>query len=171
VVNVTETERLTMRWLGADDARFVHALMNDAGWLRYIGDRGIRSIEDARAYINERLLSQCVRLGYGLNRVALRATDTPIGICGLVKRDWLDVADLGYAFLPEFRGRGCATEAAAAVLDHARDELGLHRIAAIVSPDNHDSIRVLERVGMSFERRVTPPEQSNEVCVYVRVLG
>jgi RimJ/RimL family protein N-acetyltransferase len=159
-----------MRWLEADDARFVHELMNDPGWLRHIGDRGIRSIADARRYIDERLHAQCVRLGYGLNRVALRACDTPIGLCGLVRRDWLDSADLGYAFLPRFRGQGCATEAAAAVLDHARDVLGMERIAAIVSPGNEDSIRVLERVGMSFERKVTPPDESGEVCLYGRML-
>jgi RimJ/RimL family protein N-acetyltransferase len=164
------TKRLAMRWLVADDAPFVLELMNDADWLRYIGDRGIRSIDDASRYIDERLLAQCIRLGYGLNRVALRASDTPIGICGLVSRDWLDVPDLGYAFLPQFRGRGCATEAAAAVLDHARDVLGLKRVAAIVSPDNRDSIRVLERIGMIFERLVTPPGEPREICLYARAL-
>jgi RimJ/RimL family protein N-acetyltransferase len=170
-VKVLETERLVLRWLMPDDAAFVHELMNDPGWIRHIGDRGIRSIEDARHYIDERLHAQCVRLGYGLNRVALRASDTPVGICGLVRRDWLDSPDLGYAFLPQYRGRGCATEAAAAMLEHARDVLGMGRIAAIVSPDNEDSIRVLERVGMKFERRVTPPDESSEVCLYGRALA
>jgi RimJ/RimL family protein N-acetyltransferase len=169
-VNVLETERLSLRWLAVDDACFVHELMNDPGWIRFIGDRGIGSVDDARRYIDERILAQCVRLGYGLNRVALLQSDTPVGICGLVKRDWLDDADLGYAFLPRFRGLGCATEAAAAVLTHARDVLGLPRVAAIVSPDNRDSIRVLERVGMIFERRVTPPGEAGEVCVYARVM-
>ena len=168
-VNVLETERLAMRWLSAEDAPFVHELMNDPGWLRYIGDRGIQSFEDARRYIEERLLPQCMKLGYGLNRVALRSSNAPIGICGLVRRDWLDVPDLGYAFLPSFRGRGCATEAAAATLDHARDVLGLRRIAAIVSPENLDSIRVLERLGMTLERMVTPPGESKELCLYERV--
>lgn len=169
-MKVLETKRLAVRWLAADDAQFVHELMNDAGWLRYIGDRGIRSIEDARRYIDERLLAQCIRLGYGLNRVALRESDAPIGICGLVSRDWLDVPDLGYAFLPQFRGRGYATEAAAATLDHARDVLGVPRVAAIVSPDNRDSILVLERVGMIFERMVRPPDESIEICLYGRAL-
>jgi RimJ/RimL family protein N-acetyltransferase len=169
-VNVIETGRLALRWLEAQDADFVHELMNDPGWLRYIGDRGIRSVEDARRYIDERLLAQCIRLGYGLNRVALRASDAPIGICGLVRRDWLDVADLGYAFLPQYRGQGYATEAATAVLEHGRNVLGFERVAAIVSPDHRDSIRVLERVGMTLDHRVAPPDESREVCVYQRVM-
>lgn len=169
-MNVIETGRLALRWLEADDADFVRELMNDPGWLHYIGDRGIRSVDDARRYIDERLRAQCIRLGYGLNRVALRTSDTPVGICGLVRRDWLDVADLGYAFLPQFRGQGYATEAATNVLEHARSALGFERVAAIVSPDHLDSIRVLERVGMSFERRLKPPDESREVCVYQRVL-
>jgi RimJ/RimL family protein N-acetyltransferase len=169
-VIVMETERLLLRWLDADDAEFVHELMNDPGWLRHIGDRGIRSVDDARRYIDQRLRAQCNRLGYGLNLVALRASGTPIGICGLVRRDWLDVADLGYALLPQFRGQGCATEAAAAVLEHASSVLGFGRVAAIVSPNHRDSIGVLERVGMCFERKVIPPDESQEVCVYQRVV-
>lgn len=170
-VNVLETDRLALRWPEPEDAGFIHELVNDPGWLKHIGDRGVRSLEDARNFVNDRLRAQCLKLGYGLNRVSLRATDTPIGICGLVKRDWLDDVDLGYAFLPRFRGQGYATEAAGAVLAHARSVLGFERVAAIVSPGNDDSIRVLERLGMSFVRRMTPPGESREVCLYLRAIS
>ena len=169
--HVLETGRLALRWLGHDDAGFIHELVNDSGWLQHIGDRGVRTVEDARNFIDGRIRAQYLRLGYGLNRVGLRATDTPIGICGLVKRDWLDDVDLGYAFLPRFRGQGFATEAAAATLEHARRVLGIERVAAIVSPGNRDSIRVLERLGMSFLRQASPPDGSGEDCLYARVMS
>lgn len=167
---VLETDRLALRWLEPRDADFVHELMNDPGWLEHIGDRGIRSVDDARRYIDERLREQCQRLGYGLNCVELRDTATPIGICGLVRRDWLAEPDLGFAFLPRFRGQGLAHEAAAACLRHARAELGFPRIAAIVSPENGRSIRLLERLELRFERMVTPPNETRELCLYAGVL-
>lgn len=169
-MQVLETDRLALRLAGADDAGFMFELMNDPGWLEHIGDRGIRSIEDARNYIVDRLQSQYLRLGYGLHLVELKDPPAPIGLCGLVKRDWLDDVDLGFAFLPQFRGQGYALEAAAATLGHAREVLGLARIVAIVSPANHASIRLLERLGLRFERRVTPPAATTEVCLFAREL-
>jgi RimJ/RimL family protein N-acetyltransferase len=163
---VLETDRLELRWLEPGDAGFVHELMNDRAWLEHIGDRGIRSTADARRYIVERMRAQCLRLGFGLNCVTLRDTGMPIGICGLVKRDWLADADLGFAFLQRFRGQGHAFDAGAACLRHARAVLGFARVAAIVSPGNARSIHVLERLGLRFERMITPPEETREVCMY-----
>jgi len=169
-MQVLETDRLALRRAAADDAGFMYELMNDPGWLEHIGDRGIRSVDDARGYIRDRLQAQYLRLGYGLYLVELKNPRTPVGLCGLVKRDWLDDVDLGFAFLPQFRGRGCALEAAAATLEHAHAVLGLARIVAIVSPANRASIRVLERLGMRLERRVTPPAETTEVCLFAREL-
>lgn len=165
-MRILETGRLALRWLVATDAGFMHELVNDPDWLRYIGDRGIRSVDDAHCYIVERLCDMYARHGFGLYMVELRGNDQPLGICGLIKRDWLDDVDLGFAFLPQFRGNGYAFEAASATLKFARSELGLTRIVAIVSPDNRDSIRLLERLGMQFERMITPPLDAREVCLF-----
>ena len=169
-MQVLETDRLSLRRVGPDDAGFMYELMNDPGWLEHIGDRGIRSVDDARGYIRDRLQAQYLRLGYGLYLVELKNPRTPVGLCGLVKRDWLDDVDLGFAFLPQFRSRGCAREAASATLEHAHAALGLRRIVAITSPANRASIRLLKRLGMRLERRVTPPAETTEVCLFAREL-
>lgn len=165
-MHVLDTPRLALRWLEPADAGFLFELMNDPDWLCYIGDRGIRTPGDARRYIVERLRAQCETLGFGLYRVALRAGDSPVGLCGFVKRDWLDDVDIGFAFLPAFRGQGYAREAAAATLDFGRTRLGFSRIAAIVAPGNGASVRLLERLDLRFERMVTPPGEATAVCLY-----
>jgi RimJ/RimL family protein N-acetyltransferase len=169
-MQVIETDRLVLRRVEPDDAAFMVELMNDPGWLEHIGDRGIRSVEDARTYIRDRLQALYRQFGYGLYLVDLKEPRTPIGLCGLVRRAWLDDADLGFAFLPRYRGRGYAHEAASATLEHARAVLGLRRIAAITSPANSASIRLLERLGLRFERRVTAPAETTETCLFAREL-
>lgn len=165
-MHVLDTERLTLRWLEPTDAAFMFELMNDPGWLQYIGDRGIRSLEDARRHIVEGPRAMCERLGFGLFLVALREGDTPIGACGLLKRDWLEEVDIGYAFLPAFRGHGYAREAAAAMVRHGRTALGLQRIAAIVSDGNASSLRLLDGLGFRFERMILPPGATTAICLY-----
>lgn len=165
-MRVLETDRLALRWLEPADARFMHELVNDPDWLRYIGDRGIRSIDAARDYIVAGPREMYARLGFGLYLVELKDVDTSLGICGLIKRDWLDDVDLGFAFLARFRGNGYAREAAFATLEYAASSLGLTRIGAIVSPENRDSRRLLARIGMQFERMVRPPLDGPEVCLY-----
>jgi RimJ/RimL family protein N-acetyltransferase len=170
-LNVLSTERLVLRWLAAEDADFILELMNDPDWLRFIGDRGIRTADDARGYIAAGPASMYARLGFGLYAVELREGGTPIGICGLVERDWLEAVDLGFAFLPRFRGVGYAREAAAATLDYARTTLGLDRVLAIVSPENEDSVRLLEKLGFTFQRMARPPAAADEVCIYERAFA
>jgi ribosomal-protein-alanine N-acetyltransferase len=147
-----ETSRLSLRWLAADDAAFIYRLLNDPDWLRFISDRRIASLDEARAYIEEGPMAMYRQYGFGLNRVALKRSDRPIGICGLLRREQLSDADLGYAFLPEFRHRGYALEAAHAVLRHGFTELAQKRIAAITSADNEASIRLLDRLGFGYQR-------------------
>lgn len=137
------TERLILTPAVESDAAFVLELLNDPGWLRNIGDRGVRSLDDARAYIRD-------RLGQSLWLVARDATGEPLGMCGLVEREVLDSPDLGYAFLERHSGKGYATEAAAAVLAHVREVMRLPKLAAITDPDNKPSQRVLEKLGFRY---------------------
>lgn len=142
------TARLRLRIPRADDAVFLVRLMNDPDWLRHIGDRGVRDEAAAAAYVERRLLPSFAEGGFGMYVVEARATGEPVGICGLVKRTSLEDVDLGFAFLPEQRGRGYAVEAGAAVLADARDRLGVARVLAITTRENAASARVLERLGM-----------------------
>lgn len=168
-VHVADTDRLSLRHLALTDAEFILELVNDPDWLHYIGDRGIHTEDAARDYITHGPRAMYAQFGFGLYRVELREGGIPIGLCGLVKRDWLDDVDIGFALLPAYRGQGYAHEAAASTLNHGRNALGLTRIAAIVSPDNADSIRLLERLGLRFERMVTPPSATAAICLYATV--
>jgi RimJ/RimL family protein N-acetyltransferase len=168
---VFETERLALRWLEAADAGFLHELMNDPDWLRYIGDRGIRSVEDARNHIVNGPREMYARSGFGLHLVELQGTSAALGVCGLIKRDWLADVDLGFAFLARHRGAGYAFEAASATRNYARSTLRLDRIVAIVSPENLDSIRLLTKLGMTLERMVKPPGETREVGLFATSQG
>ena len=167
---VAETDRLVLRRLTVEDAPFIFELVNDADWLRYIGDKGVRNLEDARRYVESGPIESYARHGFGLFFVGRRPAGAPMGLCGLIKREGLDDVDLGYAFLPRFRGCGYAEEAGAAALRFARERAGLSRVVAITTPDNARSIRVLERLGFAFERltRLTP--ESPEVRLFGRSL-
>ncbi len=138
---VLETDRLILRELTADDAAFILELLNDPGWLQYIGDRGVRNLADARQYIINGPMASYQRYGFGLYLVKLKDAETPMGICGLIKRDELEDVDIGFAFLPQFTGKGYALEAASAVMSYGSHELGIERIVAITSLDNHRSVR------------------------------
>ena len=153
-----ESERLLLRRARPADAAFMLKLLNQASWIRNIGDRGVRTLEDAERYIDARMLEPFRTLGYGMAVIELRATREPVGLCGLVKRDTLPDPDIGFALLDEHSGRGYALEAAAAVVRHARETLKIPRLLAIVSPSNERSGRVLEKLGFQLEAapHVTP---------------
>jgi RimJ/RimL family protein N-acetyltransferase len=151
-MTLLETERLNLRELAFDDAPFILTLLNDPSFLRYINDKNVRNLEDARQYMLNGPMNSYARNGFGLYLVALKESQTPIGLCGLLKREELPDADIGFAFLPEFWGKGFAQEAAVAVMKDARERLGLTHLLAIVMPDNHASIKLLEKLGMKFER-------------------
>jgi RimJ/RimL family protein N-acetyltransferase len=168
-VFVLETERLRLRQLSTDDAEFVLELLNEPSFLRYIGDRGVRNLEDARQYILNRVITSYERNGFGLYLVELREGRTPIGISGLVKRATLPDADIGFAFLPAYWSKGYALESAAAVMNYARDGLGLNRILAITSPDNEASARLLGKIGLQFERLIKLSEDAEEVKLFATV--
>lgn len=151
-MTVLETTRLVLRRLRASDAEFILRLVNEPSWLEFIGDKGVRNLEDARDYILNGPVKMYERFGFGLYLTELKTNGVPIGMCGLIKRDTLQDVDIGFAFLPEFWGRGYAYEAASAVLDHGRRTFGLKRIVAITAPGNDSSIRLLEKMSLRFER-------------------
>jgi RimJ/RimL family protein N-acetyltransferase len=158
-MKVLETDRLIIRRLTVEDAAFIFELVNDPAWLRFIGDRGVRSLEDARNYILKGPVDMYARLGFGLYLVELKGEGVPIGMCGLIKRDTLKDVDIGFAFMPGFRGKGYAYEAASAVLAYGKSTLGLERIVAIVSPGNASSIQLLEKLGFEFEQMLKLSER------------
>ena len=167
---VLETPRLVLREFTHGDDAFVLRLVNEPSWLRFIGDRGVRTLEDARRYLDDGPRESYARNGFGLWCVVPRPGGTPVGMCGLVRRDTLPDVDVGFAFVPEAWGLGYARESAAAVLGHARDVLGLRRVLAITDPENEASIRVLTHIGMHPEGTVRMPGEAIELLVFVRDL-
>lgn len=139
------------------DAAFILHLLNDPAWLRYIGDRGVRTVQEARTYILNGAVAMYDEHGFGLYLMERKEDGAPVGVCGLVKRDYLDHVDLGYGLAAEHRGHGYAREAAAATMAYARDVIGLKRLAAIVTPDNTASVRLLEGLGFTFEQKMADP--------------
>ncbi|HVF21429.1 MAG TPA: GNAT family N-acetyltransferase [Pyrinomonadaceae bacterium] len=151
-MTLLETERLILRELTLDDAPFILTLLNDPSFLRYINDKNVRNLEDARQYMLNGPMASYARNGFGLYLVELKDTAVPIGLCGLLKREELPDPDIGFAFLPDYWGKGFALESAIAVMNDARERLGRKRVLAIVMPDNYASIKLLEKLGMRFER-------------------
>ena len=162
-MSILQTVRLSLRRFSLDDAEFIVVLLNDPDFLRFIGDRGVRTAADARQYLLTGPIDSYTRHGFGLWMVELLESGTPIGMCGLLKRDSLPDVDIGFAFLPQYRSQGYAVEAAAAVLDHGRRLLGLERILAIANDDNAGSIRVLEKIGMRFDRMIRLSDDESEI--------
>lgn len=151
---ILQTPRLSIRELRLDDAPFIVELLNEPDFLRYIGDRGVRDLEGARAYLQGGPLASYAEHGHGLWLVQLRDNGAPIGICGLLRRQTLDAPDIGFAYLADYRGQGYGYEAARAVLDHGRDALGMERVVAITQPDNTASIGLLSKLGLRREGTV-----------------
>jgi len=151
---VLETERLSLRKLNLEDAGFIFELLNEPAFVRFIGDRGIKTLEDARAYLIRGPLASYERFGFGSWLVQLKASGKALGMCGLLKRETLADIDIGYAFLERFWLKGYAGEAAAAVKTYGMQVLGIKRLVGIVDPDNVGSIRVLEKIGLKYERLI-----------------
>ena len=163
---VLNTERLELSWLTPDDAPMMLAVWNDPAFIRFVGDRGIRSIEQARAAIEAGPLKLYADYGYGPFRVRQRDAGEDVGICGLFRRDGLVDPDIGFAILPDYCGQGLGFEASVAVLDHARDALGLPAVNAIVSPRNEASIGLLEKLGLTYDRPIRMPGDEHDISLY-----
>ncbi|MBK9982264.1 MAG: GNAT family N-acetyltransferase [Saprospiraceae bacterium] len=161
-----ETERLILRHLKVSDAAFIVELLNSKGWLEYIGDRNVRTIEQAETYLLNGPIKSYAENGYGLSLVSLKEGNIPIGACGLLKRDYLDTADLGFAFLPEYIGKGYGYESASAVLSFAKHELNISPVLAFTVPNNVASIGLLEKLGFRFEKVFTMPGEEEELLLF-----
>jgi RimJ/RimL family protein N-acetyltransferase len=170
-VKILETERLILRRLSIEDAAFILALVNEPSWLRFIGDKGVRTIEDARNYILKGPVESYERFGFGLYLTELKGEATPIGICGLLKRESLNDVDLGFAFLPQFWRQGFAYESASAVMAYGKTALGLTRLVALTSPDNDGSIGLLEKLGFTYVQMVRLSEGSPRSRLFSRDLA
>ena len=170
-MQILETDRLILREISADDAEFILDLLNQPSFIKYIGDRGVRTIETATDYIERRFTKSYRENGFGLYLVELQSQiqnlKSKIGICGFVKRDSLPHPDIGFAFLPEFCGSGYALESARAMMNYGRNQLKLSRVLAITTPDNEASIRLLEKIGFCFERLIRMPDGPEELKLFV----
>ncbi|GAB3779958.1 GNAT family N-acetyltransferase [Spirosoma horti] len=161
-----ETERLVLDKFSIDDASFVFELLNMPSWIQFIGDRGVRTLTDAQSYISDGALNSYKQHGFGPYLVKLKTNGQPIGLCGLFKRDMLNDPDIGFAFLPNYAGKGYGFESATAVMKYAQDILGLTRIVGITLPANLYSIRLLEKLGLRFERTISVRADSEESLLF-----
>jgi len=162
-LTIIESERLALRLISEADADFYFAMLTDPDFKANIGDRGLKTVADALANMQERVFASYAAHGFGMYLVTRKSDGVSIGMAGLVKRDFLADVDLGYSFLPCGRGPGFATEAASLCLRLASEQFGLQRLAAIVSPGNEPSMRVLDRPGFAHIGRVQFPD-GGHIC-------
>ena len=165
-----KTARLTLREFTLGDDRFIVRLLNDPSFIDNIGDKGVRTLDDAREYLRDGPLASYAEHGFGLWCVTRTADAEPLGMCGLLQREFLDRPDIGYALLPEHTGHGYATEACSAVVEFAGKHLNLSRIYAYVGAANEPSIKLLDKLRFQHERAMSLPEGGDEVILYRRDL-
>ena len=168
---VTTTARLALAEFVPEDAAFVVRLVNDPDWIRYIGDRGVRTDDDARAYLERGPIAMYARHGFGLWRVARREDGEPVGMCGLIKRDTLPDVDVGFALLPEYRGMGLCGRGRSCGNGARVDALPPPRVVAIASPDNDRSLRLLTKLGMTPEGTTPGADPDDPTVLYARGLS
>ena len=166
MMQVLETERLVLRRLSTDDAEFVLEHLNDPSFHRYIGDRGVRSVEQARQYLVDRVMASYEKFGFGIYLVELKDSREQIGTCGLLKREEMEDVEVGFALLPQYWSKGYALEAAQAVMEYGHQELGLERIVAIVNPGNSRSFKLLEKIGLRFDRMIRLSAEDAEIELF-----
>jgi [ribosomal protein S5]-alanine N-acetyltransferase len=163
---ICETERLIICQLTVQDAPFVFKLLNSPTWIQFIGDRGIKNIDEARNYLLNGPIASYKRLGFGLFLVKLKEGDIPIGMSGLIKRDGLEHVDIGFALHPDYTGKGYAFESTSAVMDYAYNILKIPVIDAITTEDNAHSIALLKKIGLQYKKMVTLPGNPKEYMLF-----
>ncbi len=166
-----ETDRLILRRVTLDDADLLLAVWNDPAFIRNVGDRGVRTIAEAEEAMRAGALKLYADHGFGPYAMVRKSDGVRMGICGLFKRDNLEHPDIGFGVLPEFCGQGYAGEASFAVLAHARDDLHLEELTAIVSPDNAPSVGLIKKLGLEFVEMITMPGDDEAICLYSKALG
>lgn len=165
-MTILKTDRLLLNEITIDDAPSILALMNDKDWINNIGDRGMTSIVDAEEYIKTKFITTYKESNLGFYGMILKDSNEFIGIAGLIDREGIDHVDIGYGLLPDFRGKGFAFEATKAVYDYGYSELKLGKIVAIVNPDNSLSIRLLNKLGLEFEKMVRLPDEEKDIMLF-----
>lgn len=163
---IFETDRLTIRPISEEDASFIFELLNTPKWIKYIGDRGVKTIDDAKKYIQEKMLPQLKRLGFSNYILIEKQTNQKIGTCGLYDRDGLDGIDIGFAFLPKYEGKGFAYEGATRIKDAAFNEFGIDAISGITTLENKASQKLLEKLGLKKIGTTKLPNDDTELLVY-----
>ena len=165
-MKILETDQLYLDELSITDAPFILELVNSPGWLQFIGDRGIKNITDAEKYIINGPMASYTKFGHGLYRATLKENAATIGLCGIIKRDTLQYEDIGFALLSQYAGKGYAYEAASAVLQYAKEILGLKKIVAITLRANHRSVKLLTKLGLVFEKNISFPPKEEELMLF-----
>ena len=163
---IIETERLRLREFNSTDGELIFELLNSQGWLKYIGSRSIATIDDAVNYIETKLQKGYRESGFGFYLVELKATGVKTGMCGLVKREGLDDVDIGFALLPQYENKGYAYESSMAVIQYAKNKLKINKLAAITMPSNFTSVKLLEKLGMKFDKKISLPGDPEELFLY-----
>ncbi|QDO93338.1 GNAT family N-acetyltransferase [Formosa sediminum] len=168
-MHISSTARLHLDELNTSDAPFILELLNTPNWLKFIGDRNIRTVEDAEDYITNYHIKNYLENGFGFYKVLLKSEGLkPIGCCGLIKRPELDGVDIGFAFLPEYERKGFGFESASEILKLAETKFNLNEVIAIVAPDNPNSIKLLEKLGLTYQKKVTPFNDEKELLLLSR---
>jgi RimJ/RimL family protein N-acetyltransferase len=165
-VKILETERAILREVVETDSEFILDLLNQPSFIKYIGDRNVRTIEEARDYIETRFTNSYRQFGFGMWAVESKESGETMGLCGFVKRDSLPDADIGFAFLPQFEKKGYAFESAAASMKYGQNVLKLPRVLAITSKDNFSSQKLLGKIGLKFERLISLPADAEELKLF-----
>jgi len=170
-VIVGQTKRLLISEFTLEDAAFFLQLANSPGWLIYIGDRNLRTVKDAETYLKNGSLKSYSEVGFGFYKLQLKESLQPIGTCGLVKREELEHVDIGFALLPQFEGFGFGFESSLAILNLAKQKFKIDKVAAITVPHNNNSIQLIEKLGMTFEKKITPFKDDVELLLFVKELN
>lgn len=169
---IAETNRLIISKITLDDAAFFLELVNTPNFIKYIGDRNLKTVEDAKTYLKNGTLKSYEDFGFGFYKLLLKEENNKaIGTCGLVKREQLDNVDIGFAMLPKYEGKGFGYESCIAVLKLAKEQFKLNKVLAITLPTNNNSIKLLEKIGLSYEKRVKPFEDDEELLLFAKNLN
>lgn len=160
------TARLILSELGPNDAPFILELMNTPTWKKFIGDRNLKTNEDAKNYIVDRMMPSYTLSGFGFYKCELKEGNVPIGICGIVKRDALEHVDIGFAFLPQYEGKGYGFESASAVMQYAQTTLGIKVLTGICNSDNVNSISLLKKLGLRYQKMILLPNETEEIMLF-----
>jgi RimJ/RimL family protein N-acetyltransferase len=163
---ILETDRLRLREFNNEDTAFIISLLNSEGWLKFIGDRNVRTPDQARAYLENGPLKSYLANGYGLSLVERKEDNKPIGMCGILNRDTLENPDVGFAFLPEFNGNGYALEIVTATMAFAKEKLNIPKVLAITLPNNARSISLLKKIGFTFKKTIRSPDGTQNLSLY-----